>query len=156
MTHALKTLLFFLIFLLFSCEKRSNLEILNDGLKNYKLKRGVGQKFVEDFKVEEIAFIEQQNHYDLVLKLNKDIQQDVLDIYTLGIHVYTKNSNEDHRRFDVWNIKPIVKNYNGNKYLIREFKEPHKEMDSIIFFLYNNDFYRGILGNRIVIRNIKL
>ncbi|PKP25090.1 MAG: hypothetical protein CVU03_09685 [Bacteroidetes bacterium HGW-Bacteroidetes-2] len=156
MFEKFKKISLLIVFILISCEKRNKEEILRDGLYEYSLKRGVGQGFIDNFIIEEIAFIEQPNQFDLVLKVNKNINKKILDTYTLGIHVYSKKINLSQRSFDVWDIKPKIENYNGNNFIIREFRQPVKEFDSIIFFLYDNDLYRGIIGNRIVIRNIKL
>lgn len=153
----LKKMVFILALVIsFSCENRDKIAILSSGLDGYLLKRGVDEHFIENYNVEEIAFFKKDGNYELALKLNEDISQEFADNFSLGIHVYSNNINALNNKFGVWDVKPKIEKYKNHKYIIREFKEHINSIDSIIFFLYDIDKYRGIIGNRVIIRNIKI
>lgn len=135
----------------------SNEYYLYHGLEGYDKFRQVNQEFIKGYGVEKIAFFHEADQLQYVLMLSDIVSPKMVEQYSLGLHVYLdKNNKSEDQSFLVWDTKPRLQNIGDNKYIINGFKKPVKKMDSLVFFLYDRERYKGVTGNRIVIKNIEL
>lgn len=156
----LKHIFFILVLIIFfSCEERVKSDYLKSGLEGYLKKRIIKEDFVDGFTLEEVAFFKKaDDNYEMVLRLNNNLLENSIKKYSFGIHAYEsdKVNNNKGEAFKVWDIKPKIEIYEGHKYLIKDLKRPKQKIDSIVFFLYDREKYNGVIGNRIIVRNIKI
>lgn len=151
--------LFFLLMIclpFIGCQKKSNEYYLYHGLEEYDKIRFIDEEFVTGYGIQKIAFFQEAEQLQYVLILKSDVTPETVKQYSLGLHVYIDEKNSIDQNFLVWDTKPALQNIGGNKYIINSFKRPVKKMDSMVFFLYDKERYKGVIGNRIVIKNIGL
>lgn len=147
-------ILIFLSIFLTNCSDQPKENYLKNGMLNYRKSREVHQKFIENFEIKKVGFFESKTGYfQYALLLNENISSSQVDIYSLGLHVYPFN-NEGN--FLIWDVKPELKSFGNNYYIIEDFKQKITKFDSIAFFLYDRDRYRNVIGNRIVLKNLSL
>lgn len=131
---------------------------LQNGLTSYKKIRNVNQSFLDGYEVKKIAFFKTDNgNHKYVLQLNNDIPKSTVENYSLGFYAFVEKEHLSmNRKYLIWDTKPELMEIEGHKYIINEFRKPIKKMDSLIFFLYDRERYSGIIGDRIIIRNLAL
>lgn len=140
-----------------SCTSTTKDFYLDNGLEKYRKSRNVNQEFVKGYGINKIAFFEiDQDNITVVLKLNDQTDQQMLDNYSLGAYVFKDNKYTGvlDGKLD-WNTKPELTVIHQYKYIIDTIAIP-REMDSLVFYLYERDKYRKIIGDRIVLKNISI
>lgn len=141
----------------FGCQKKTNEYYLYHGLKGYDKFRYINEEFVKGYGVQKIAFFREANQLQYTLMLADDVTSEKVEQYSLGLQVYIDKKNlPDNQTYLIWDSKPKIQNIGDNKYIINGFQEPIKQIDSLIFFLYDRHQYQGGIGKRIVIKNIEL
>lgn len=119
--------------------------------------RSVDQDFVEGYVVKKIAFFERSDTLSYVLLLDESIDPKIITKYTLGLYVYpTDKSILKDKDYLIWDSQPSLKQFGSFKYIINDFPEPIRRIDSLVFFLYNRDGYTGVKGNLIRFKNISI
>ncbi len=97
-----------------------------------------------------------QTHEDslgIVLKLNDQIDSSLVENYSLGMYLYQDEKYLYNEEIS-WNPHPKIQTFNSHKYFIETIAIPHTQIDTLVFYLYDRDKYRAIIGNRIVLKNI--
>lgn len=150
-------ILFSFCILSISCDDRETIYHLESGLKDYRKLRKMNENLVDDYSVRAIAFFNDKNlNRQIILKLGDDVPKEVIEKYSLGIHAYSKKAVEAaHKGFFIWDVKPELNKVGEHKYLLVDTNSSINTVDSIIFFLYDRDIYRNVIGNRIRIKNVK-
>lgn len=152
---------FFLVFLLVlfsSCnDNKTEQYHLSTGLLEYSKKRIVNETFVEGYSIESIAFFKNgDENKRLILKLNNDISEAFVEKYTMGIHAYSKELPKDNLKgFLIWDNKPYLEKTKNNSYISVDIKTRISVFDSINFFLYNREEYKGVESYLIRLKNVK-
>ena len=147
-------ILIFLSIFLINCSDQPNENYLKNGMINYRKSREVHQKFIENFEIKKVAFLKsKKGNFQYALLLNENITSSQVDNYSLGLHIYPTNYEG---KFLIWDVKPELKSFGKNNYIIEEFKQPITKFDSIAFFLYDRDKYRNVIGHRVVLKNLDL
>ncbi|WP_443634537.1 hypothetical protein ABXT64_05365 [Candidatus Marifrigoribacter sp. Uisw_064] len=147
-----------ILILLNSCINKSYDEALNSGLEKYPRIRNLNLSLVEGYTVEKLAFFKTKEHeYKFVLKLSDATTDTLVERYSLGLFGFVdKKYLKENKNHLSWNSKPVIESFGKYKYIIKDIVIPTKEMDSIIYFLYDRDKYRKVIGHRIVLKNIQL
>ena len=157
----IRTSVFILILavVFFGCKDQNTIKKhLETGLIEYKRVRTINKNFNKGYEINKIGFFKlDSTSYQFVLLLNDQITRAKVANYSLGLHAYVDPkyliNNKD---FLVWDIKPELVEAGKFKYIIKEVHTPIKRIDSMFFFLYDRDTYRGIIGNRVRVRNVGL
>ena len=143
--------------LFIGCQKKSNEHYLFGGLEGYSKFRYINEEFIKDYGVQKIAFFQEADQLQYVLKLGDNVSEEKIKQYSLGLQVYAnKKYMPKEKSYLIWDIKPELQEMGENKYIIQGFQEPIKEIDSLVFFLYDRTKYQGVIGSTISIKNIKL
>src|SRR5690606_32905730 len=91
----------------------------------------------------------------LVVKLDDEIKEEKINEYSIGAYAYIDNKYISHNKDELdWNTKPKLHNYGNNKYFIDTIKFKSKRMDSLVFYLFDRDRYRKMIGHRVILKNI--
>ena len=151
---------FFIIlssFLFLGCNKKSNEAYLNEGLRGYKKFRHVHDELIKDYGVQKIAFFREADQFQYVILLADNVSAETVGKYSLGLQVYAKDKEFlGDKKFLMWDTKPFLLQKGKNKYVIEGFKQPIRELDSLVFFIYDRERYQGVVGSTISIKNIDL
>ncbi len=127
---------------------------LINGLENYNKVRDINESLIENYEINKIAFFQNKTeNIEIVLKLNDQTTQDIINSYSLGAYIYMDNKYLYSQDIN-WNTKPTIQVLNNHKYIINTLNISQRRMDSLVFYLFDRDKYRKILGNRVVIKNI--
>lgn len=140
--------------IILSCQNQFGVENLNNGLSDYRHIRNINQSFVNNFELSKTAFF--QTHEDslgIVLKLNDQIDSSLVENYSLGMYLYQDEQHLFNEEV-AWNPHPKIQTFNNHKYFIETIAIPHTQIDTLVFYLYDRDKYRTIIGNRVVLKNI--
>jgi len=163
----MKNLLFvtMLILCFLSCEQDFLTEHLETGLEDYNRARPVGEKLINNIRLEKFAiFKTDKDTYSLVLKLNDTVYMEEIEKYHVALETILNDENKSLRDYEAehnkkgFNFKPVLKKVNGHNYLINEIETKIKRFESIDiwFYMIENDVYKSVGGNRIQIRNLGL
>ena len=158
-----KFLLLGIVFTIFSCGK--SLEgHLAQGLTSIEHTRLIEHTFKDNYTIDKMVFLKEEGQtFNLILKLSEDSSKDVIEAYSLGIHVYAKNENaqkatgERIKQDYTWDFKPVLEISNKHKYIIRQIETPIKRIDSMRLFLYDRDKYKKkSYGKGLWVKNLGL
>ena len=141
----------------FACQKKSNEYYLYHGLEGYTKFRYINEEFIEGYGVQKIAFFQEADQLQYVMMLTNNVTREMVANYSLGLQVYPgEKYRTDDKKFLLWDTKPRLLETGENKYIINGFMTPISEIDSLVFFLYDRNEYKGVDGRVISIKNIKL
>lgn|SRR5690554_6782158 len=146
------------LFFFFSCQTKDVDGYLKEGLDNYDKSRDVNQDFIDGYGINKIAFDRiDNNSLKVVLKLSDGSNKETIDSLSLGAYVFMDNKyiGVNDGKLD-WNTKPELNRINNYKYIIDTIAIPNRTMDSLVFYLFDRDGYRRIIGTRIYLKNIKI
>lgn len=151
------------VFIVCGCKK--NVNYYSDGLTSLRNHRVINESFLKGFKVEKFGIIKSEKNkdeYSFVFLLNKDADSTLVEKYRLGVRCYLDKENrtllgeEDRKKIHL-DFPPVIIEKYGRKYLVNSVNLPIKKIDSIIFYLYDRDDYKGrTYGSHINLKNIKL
>ncbi|NGX83043.1 hypothetical protein [Aequorivita sp. KMM 9714] len=145
-------------FFIFSCKKKNIDNYLELGLENYRMSRNINQNFIDNYGIDKVAFYRiDNNSLKVVLKMSNESNKQKIDSLSLGAYVYVDNKyiGVNDSKLD-WNTKPVLRYSNNHKYIIDTITIPNKTIDSLVFYLYDRDSYKRIIGTRIYLKNIKI
>ena len=130
---------------------------MKNGLVGYKKSRFIDKEFLKDYGIKKIAFFENSDTLSLVLLLDKNSEIETVTKYSLGLYVFpTNKSLLKNKDYLIWDSQPSLEQFGSFKYIIKNFPQPIKRIDSLIFFLYDREVYNGVIGNTIRIKNISI
>ena len=144
---------------LFSCKRDMVTYHLNKGLEELQHSRPIKEKFIDGYEIQKVGFFKISNDScKVALLLNDDIKKNVVESYTLGMHIKTDDKSyiANGKKFRSLDSPVSLQDFNGNKYIIRTIQTPKKRIKSIMFFLYNLGKFKKSTGRNIVIKNIGL
>lgn len=152
------------LFLTISCDS-SYESYLENGLIDFERSVNIKKELIEGISIEKLAVFEVDNNtYDLVLMLNKDIKKELVERYGVALkavlnekNVKLRNHKADHN-FKSFSFYPKMKIYNENKYIVTKIKTKIESFDNLAINLSqfeNEEFIRHV-GNVININNIVL
>ena len=142
----------------FSCERRNREYFLLNGLEGYRKARTINQFMVEGYEINKVGFVKtEKGKLELIVKLNDEIEQETINKYSLGLYAYANNKYLSYKQNELhWNVHPKFYNIGSSKYLIDTINLAPTKMDSLVFYLFDRDKYRKIIGNRVVLKNIAI
>lgn len=137
---------------------------LAEGLSSIEQTRLIGHTFKENYTIDKMAFLKEGDQtYSLIFKLSEDSKKELIEQYSLGIHVFAKGlegqkiNNKKKKNKINWDFKPIITVNNDYKYVINQIETPIKRIDSMRLFLYDRDKYKKkTYGKAVWIKNIGL
>ncbi len=158
-----KFLLLGIAFTIFSCGKSIE-DHLAEGLTSIEHTRLIEHTFKDNYTIDKMVFLKEEGQtYSLILKLSEDSSKDVIEAYSLGIHVYANNGDdqvliEKKRKKDFgWDFKPVLETKNNHKYLVHQIETSIKRIDSMRFFLYDREKYKKkTYGKVLWVKNLGL
>ncbi|TYC15646.1 hypothetical protein ES677_04705 [Bizionia gelidisalsuginis] len=152
-------LVFILGVVLVSCERDMLTHHLNTGLEELEHSRPINEKLVSNYEIKKLGFFNLgHNKYKMALLLNDNIEPEMVEAYTLGMHIKSDSLQllPKGKNYISLDTTVTLKTFNNHNYIIREFKTPIKQITSLRIFLYNLGVYKKREGNQVVIRNIGL
>lgn len=139
-----------------SCETHSFQENLNTGLTNYKKARFIDNGFIKGYELNKIAFFKEDNaNYTFVFKLDDSTIKDSVEKYRLGIVFFPKGDTMAPMS-KWWYMEPTIQTLGEYQYIIEKVTVPSKNIDSLRLFLSDKDGYHGVIGNVLILKNLKL
>lgn len=139
----------------FSCQKKGVDLWLEDGLEGYRKIRKVDKSFVPGYGIDKIGFFRiEDNEVQLAVKLKDDADIETINNFSLGIYAYIDNKYISHKEGELnWEVHPKIHEINNFNYILDTITVS-ATMDSLVFYLFDRDRYKGILGDRIIIKNL--
>lgn len=140
-----------------SCSNKDREYYLLKGLEGYKKQRFIGEDFVKGYDVKKIAFFEESDTISYALLLEENVEAETVSSFNLGLFVYPKDSSLlRDKSFLSWDSAPYLKQFGPYKYILGNFRQPLRRIDSLAFFLYDRDQFNGVKGNVIRLKNLSL
>lgn len=156
-----KIYILLLLVLVCSCSslEKDYMNDLNNGLETFENVRIVNENLIEGLSIKKIGFLkEREGEKKLVILLNDTAKPEDVKKYTLAIHNYLDKTNYSDllkgKEYVSTPFKPLLKEINGHKYIILDYKLPVKRLKQIQFFLYDRDKFVKVLSKRITVKNI--
>ena len=141
------------------------------GLKEFLSKEYANNKQIintnlsADFKFESFKIMKHENKKKLIIKLDNKVNDSILNKYKLGFHTFVNDVDKDKlsgyskskgRNYDAWDFAPEIQEIDGQKYIIKTLATPITEFKTIKFFLYDRAGYKGLIGEALEIKNVKI
>ncbi|RYH76195.1 hypothetical protein EVU94_04340 [Flavobacteriaceae bacterium 144Ye] len=121
-----------------SCKPKVDL-YLERGLDILSNKKQINFNLYQNIIIEEIGVIRDQKEdtKTLVFKLDNNTNKDDFKNNILGIRVWIIDKNQK-KRIENWDFKPILKQVNGYKYIIKEIKVKEDQIKKMKIYMYQN------------------
>jgi|GEM_PF-5693733 len=120
----------------------------------------------DDFDITNIFIVgKTENVNNFYIEIPDTITDTILKKYKIGLHTFVRESDKGkllnysktkNRNYDAWDFLPEIKILKGKKFIIKKITTSISEFPKIEFFLYDSSGYKGLIGNKINIENVKI